>query len=190
MNGKKLFTAKMEQIDNLKAKEAINALKQVEIDNEIKRRKRIEATNKCNVKRYASLKVQKELEEENKALKEDNERLEKEVAELKLLKGFKESKQIKEIKDDHKGGIFDDYHDDDYVPEYEDLDNEEMYNDEITRLLIMIGNQIGFKGDAIILYKDILRKNGLKQAKKYPYAERREKEYKKIIDALNRELRG
>jgi hypothetical protein len=187
MNGKKLFTAKMEQIDNLKAKEAINALKQVEIDNEIKRRKRIEATNKCNVKRYASLKVQKELEEENKALKADNERLEKEIAELKLLKGFRESKQIKEIKDDHKGGFFDDYD----VPEDEEMpEDEENENlDKIEELIRMLYNPRNAT-EWTKYFEQFLRDNKLRKPLSFKLLDRKRKEFKKIIDALNRELRG
>lgn len=186
MNGKKLFTAKMEQIDNLKAKDAINALKQVEIDNEIKRRKRIEATNKCNVKRYASLKVQKELEEENKALKADNERLEKEVAELKLLKGFKESKQIKEI-DDHKGGFFNDYD----VPEDEEMpEDEENENlDKIEELIRRIYNPRNAT-EWTKCFEQFLRDNKLRKPLSYPLLDKKRKVFKQIIDALNRELRG
>jgi hypothetical protein len=181
MNGKQLFNAKMEQIDGLKAKDAINALKHVEIDNEIKRRKRIEATNKCNVKRYASLKVQKELEAENKALKEDNDRLEKEIEELKKLKGFKESPKVREIRDD--GGYI--------LPEDEEMSEteENSYTDKIEDLINEIYRPKNVE-ELMAYFEDFLKENKFRKPLLFPLLERKRKEFKKIIDALNRELRG
>jgi hypothetical protein len=182
MNGKKLFQENLRHIQDMKLNETKATLSDLIMKEEIKRVKRVEAVKKCNVKRYASLKAQKELEAENKALIIDNERLERELKEIKQLKGFKESKQVKEIKTE--GGYFDI----DDVPEYEDLDNEKKYTDEIEKLLCALGKHIGFEDDLTILYLDILRENGLKQAKKYPIAEKREKEYKKIIEAIKNEF--
>lgn len=166
----------------MKLNETKATLSDLILKEELKRIKRVESVKKCNVKRYASLKVQKELEEENKALKADNERLENELKEVKQLKGFRESKQIKEIMTE--GGYFSI----DDVPEYEELENEKKYTDEIESLLCALGRQIGYNDDLSFLYLDILKENGLKQAKKYPFAEKREKEYKKIIEAIKNEF--
>jgi hypothetical protein len=182
MNGKKLFQSEMREINKLTNQQKGETLAGLLMEKEARRIKRVEAVKKCNVKRYASLKRQKELEEENKSLMQEIERLERELKDVKQLKGFKESKQIKEIKTE--GGYFD-IND---VPEYEELENEERYKDDIEKLLIALGKHIGFEDDLSFLYLDILRENGLKQAKKYPIAEKREKEYKKIIEAIKKEF--
>lgn len=186
MNGKKLFQENLRHIQDMKLSETKATLSDLILKEELKRVKRVEAVKKCNVKRYASLKVQKELEAENKALREENERLKNELKEVKQLKGFRESKQIKEI-DDHKGGYFD-IND---VPEYEELENEDYYIDEIEKLLIELGDYHGKRDDNYIceIYKNILQKNQLKPANKYPIATKREKEYKKIIEAIKNEFR-
>lgn len=182
MNGKKLFKAEMQEINKLTNQQKGETLTGLLMEKEARRIKRVESVKKCNVKRYGSLKVQKELEEENKALMQEIERLERELKEVKQLKVFKESKQIKEIKE---SGNYFDIND---VPEYEELENELKYKDEITKLLCALGTQIGFENDLGFLYLDILKENGLKQANIYPIAEKREKEYKKIIEAIKNEF--
>lgn len=179
LNGKKLFQAEMREINKLSNQQKGETLASLLMEKEAKRIKRVESVKKCNVKRYASLKRQKELEDENKELLKEIDRLEKEIKEVKQLKGFKESPQVREIKDD---GYM--------VPEYEELDNEDYYIDEIEKLLIELCEYHGKEDDKYIceMYKNILQKNQLKSANKYPLATKREKEYKKIIEAIKKEF--
>jgi hypothetical protein len=183
MNGKKLFTHKINEIQNMNPNESKATLSNLIMEQEINRIKRIEAVKKCNRKRYASLKVQIELEKENKELLKEIERLQKENEELKRLKGFKESKQIEEIDND----------DDDQptyiIPEFEilDINTANKYIDEISDLLEEL---TGSENETINhnKYVSILKKNNLRKPSTYKLAERQNKQYKLILRAVKEEF--
>jgi len=181
MNGKKLFNNTMHEIQNMKPNESKATLSNLIMEQEIKRIKRVEAVKKCNVKRYASLKVQKELEIEIKELLKEIEALKKENNDLKQLKGFKESKQIKEINDDDEEPYI--------IPEFEIMDTKEAnkYIDSISDLLEEL---TGSTDDIINMnkYLSILRKNNLRKPSTYPRKERQIKQYKMIIEAIKNEF--
>lgn len=168
MNGKKLFQENLRHIQAMKLDETKATLSDLILREELKRVKRVEAIKKCNVKRYASLKRQKELEAENMALK-------KEIEELKQLKGFKESPQVKEFTSDE-------------IPEFEDMETSEEneYIDTINDLLEGL-SQSKDENLNMSIYKEILQKNKLRRTSSYPIKERR-KQYKLIIEAIKKEF--
>lgn len=169
MNGKKLFQENLRHIQSMKLDETKATLSDLILKEELKRVRRVEAVKKCNVKRYASLKRQKELEDENMKLK-------KEIEELKQLKGFKESPQVKEITSED-------------IPEYEEMDTSEEneYIDSISDLLEGL-TQSKDDNYNMSIYKEILQKNKLRRPSSYPIIERRRKQYKLIIDAIKKEF--
>lgn len=202
MNGKKLFNHTMHEIQNMKPNESKATLSNLIMEQEIKRIKRVDAVKKCNVKRYASLKVQKELETEIKELLKEIETLKKENTELKQCKNgdaggqpplnprdpyamgamaFKESNQIKEINGDDEEQYI--------IPEFEIMDTKEAnkYIDSISDLL----EELTETEDETInmnKYLSILRKNNLRKPSTYPRKERQIKQYKMIIEAIKNEF--
>ncbi|NCX04305.1 MAG: hypothetical protein EBW68_00805 [Actinobacteria bacterium] len=169
MNGKKLFQENLRHIQDMKLNETKATLSDLILKEEIKRVRRVEAVKKCNRKRYASLKIQKELEAENMALK-------KEIEELKQLKGFKESPQVKEITSDE-------------IPEFEDMETSEE-NEYIDTISDLLEGLTESKDDNynMSIYKEILKKNNLRRPSSYPILERRRKQYKLIIESIKKEF--
>lgn len=169
MNGKKLFQENLRHIQDMKLNETKATLSDLILKEELKRVKRVEAVKKCNVKRYASLKRQKELEAENMALK-------KEIEELKQLKGFKESPQVKEFTSDD-------------IPEFEELETSEE-NEYIDTISDLLEGLTYSKDDNLNMevYKNILKKNKLRKPSSYPLKDRQRKQYKMIIEAIKNEF--
>lgn len=154
------------EIQAMTGGEAKATLSGLIMDQQIKRAKQRIANSKSNKKRYAS---NKELQ----AIKDENEKLKKELEEIKQLKGFKESSQISEI-----------------MEGMGDLEESEAdkYSDRIESLLTQIMGYDATEEDILNYYSNFLKVNGLKKPSSFNYREQQKNEYKKIISTLRKEI--
>ena len=154
-SGQKMEKQILTQINKMKPEEVKKNLAQLVIEQERKKQAHRIAVSKSGKKRYAS---QKEL----KAIKEENEKLQRQMQSMEALQATKEMTNLNKVEQDR------------YISIIEDL----LYQ------IVGEGEEEQYE-----FYESVLKANGLHKPSTFNYEDQQRNEYKKIIRALKDELR-